>query len=321
MKIKQYPEYKDSGIPWVGAIPDTWTVNRAKWYIKSPKELNSNEQCKQVLSLTLRGVVDNDPENPEGLVPKDYKTYQIFEKDDLVFKLIDLENISTSRVGLVHKKGIMSPAYIRAKVRNDCSCKYFYYLYYSWYLQNVYNKLGAGVRATLSSKDLLDLPILLPNKKEQDNISCFLRNSERKILRYIRNKQRIIKLYQEHKYAIVNHAVTRGTSPKVKMKSCDVNWLGEFPEHWRIKKLRTLIWRQSIKNRPDLPLLSVVRERGIILREGMSRDENHNYVPDDLSNYKVVKKGNFVINKMKSWQGSYGVSNYDGIVSPAYFIL
>lgn len=67
-------------------------------------------------------------------------------------------------------------------------------------------------------------------------------------------------------------------------------------------------------------LLSVTREEGVMVRNVESKEENHNYIPDDLSNYKFVQKGQFVINKMKSWQGSYGVSAYDGIVSPAYFV-
>ena len=71
---------------------------------------------------------------------------------------------------------------------------------------------------------------------------------------------------------------------------------------------------------PEAQLLSVTREEGVIERNVESKEENHNYIPDDLSNYKYVQRGQFVINKMKSWQGSYGVSNYDGIVSPAYFV-
>ncbi|MDR2124558.1 MAG: hypothetical protein LBP38_06220 [Desulfovibrio sp.] len=84
--------------------------------------------------------------------------------------------------------------------------------------------------------------------------------------------------------------------------------------------LRALITPASQKNRPDLPLLSVVREKGVILRS-RDKSENHNTIPDDLSGYKVVHSGQFVINKMKAWQGSCGVYQYDGIVSPAYFVF
>ena len=104
-------------------------------------------------------------------------------------------------------------------------------------------------------------------------------------------------------------------------KSTNLPWLPNIPEHWEIRKLRHLLSLVSMKNRPDMPLLSVVREKGVILRDISNKEENHNYIPDDLSNYKLVKKGQFVMNKMKAWQGSYGVSDYDGIVSPAYFVF
>ncbi len=97
--------------------------------------------------------------------------------------------------------------------------------------------------------------------------------------------------------------------------------MGHVPEHWEIRKLRHLLRPTSERKRPDLPLLSVVRERGVILRDVEDRDENHNFVPDDLTNYKVVRAGQFAMNKMKAWQGSYGISSFDGLVSPAYFVF
>lgn len=109
--------------------------------------------------------------------------------------------------------------------------------------------------------------------------------------------------------------------PYPAMKDSDVPWLGEVPEHWELTKLRRLLKRETERNRPDLPLLSVVRERGVVLRDIDSRDENRNFIPDDLSNYKVVRSGQFAMNKMKAWQGSFGVSGLDGIVSPAYFVF
>ncbi len=97
------------------------------------------------------------------------------------------------------------------------------------------------------------------------------------------------------------------------------SWLGTVPTHWQILNLRQILTACSEKNHPDMPLLSVVREKGVIVRN--IDDKNHNYVPDDLSNYKLVKRDQFAVNKMKAWQGSYGVSPFDGIVSPAYFVF
>jgi len=89
---------------------------------------------------------------------------------------------------------------------------------------------------------------------------------------------------------------------------------------WATVPLRKLITPNNRHNRPELPLLSVVRDKGVIKRN-LDRSDNHNVIPEDLSNYKVVSEGQFVINKMKAWQGSCGVSPYEGIVSPAYYVF
>lgn len=102
-------------------------------------------------------------------------------------------------------------------------------------------------------------------------------------------------------------------------KDSGVKWLGKIPSHWKLLHLRNFLTLFSEKGFPDSPLLSVTREKGVILRDKDNKEENHNYVPEDLSGYKHLNVGDFVINKMKSWQGSYGVSDYEGIVSPAYF--
>ncbi len=98
-------------------------------------------------------------------------------------------------------------------------------------------------------------------------------------------------------------------------------WLGAVPSHWEVQNLRTLIRPYNERNRPDLPLLSVAREKGVFVRSLTDAGENHNVIPEDLSNYKVARAGNLVINKMKAWQGSMGIAPCDGIVSPAYFVF
>ena len=105
-----------------------------------------------------------------------------------------------------------------------------------------------------------------------------------------------------------------------KYKPTGIQWLPEIPEHWNIMQLRKYLSLVSIKGKGDKQLLSVTRENGVIERDIYNLEENHNFVPEDLNGYKYVTPGQFVINKMKSWQGSYGVSDYEGIVSPAYFV-
>ncbi|QUY63098.1 restriction endonuclease subunit S [Gulosibacter molinativorax] len=88
---------------------------------------------------------------------------------------------------------------------------------------------------------------------------------------------------------------------------------------WQKRSLRSILTPRSERNRPDLPLLTVARERGVFVRS--KDDANHNVIPEDLSNYKVAREGDLVINKMKAWQGSLGLAPVDGIVSPAYFVF
>ena len=114
--------------------------------------------------------------------------------------------------------------------------------------------------------------------------------------------------------------MTSKLRPYLAYKDTGDEWLSKVPEHWDVRKLRRVLRLMTERNRPELPLLSVVREQGVVLRDVSNKDENHNYIPDDLTNYKVVQRGHFAINKMKAWQGSYGVSKLGGIVSPAYFV-
>ena len=131
-------------------------------------------------------------------------------------------------------------------------------------------------------------------------------------------KKKELRRISELKKTVVNEAVTHGLNPNVPMKFSGVEWLGDIPAHWTTIKLRQILHPFSEKNHPELPLLSVVREQGEIIRDVEDKESNHNFIPDDLSGYKMVKKGQFAMNKMKAWQGSYGISDYTGIVSPAY---
>ncbi len=109
-------------------------------------------------------------------------------------------------------------------------------------------------------------------------------------------------------------------SPYREYQDSGSRWLGPAPSHWEVRNLRTLIRPRNERNRPDLPLLSVAREKGVFVRS-LTDDDNHNVIPEDLSNYKVAKAGDLVINKMKAWQGSMGIAPCDGIVSPAYYVF
>src|SRR5205085_12281014 len=116
-------------------------------------------------------------------------------------------------------------------------------------------------------------------------------------------------------------SLIKSLKPYPEYKDSGSRWLGEVPAHWEVRSLRTFLTPRSERNRPELPLLSVARERGVFVRSLTGDDDNHNVISEDLTNYKVARAGDLVINKMKAWQGSMGIAPCDGLVSPAYFVF
>lgn len=104
-----------------------------------------------------------------------------------------------------------------------------------------------------------------------------------------------------------------------KTKDSGVEWLGRIPQEWSLSKISANFRRKKIRGMVNEELLSVYRDYGVVIKS--SRDDNHNAASEDLSNYQLVEAGDLVTNKMKTWQGSIAISEYRGIVSPAYFIL
>jgi type I restriction enzyme S subunit len=239
-KYKKYPEYKDSGVEWLGKVPQKWKTLKGKFVFQNKKEINIGMKNDNVLSLTMNGVINRDSSNNEGLLPSDYQSFQIFEKDDLVFKLIDLENYKTSRVGIVHEKGIMSPVYIRLETKKDYLPKYFYYLYYRLYIEGIYNFLGSGVRSSLSPRDLMEMGVVIPSTQEQENIVYFLDRKIKELDLVITKKQKMIEFLGEKRKATINLAVTKGVDSKARLVKADINGFKEIPEGWDIQKMKFL---------------------------------------------------------------------------------
>ena len=174
---------------------------------------------------------------------------------------------------------------------------------------------------TTRYSELKNIFLPIPPREQQDKIVCFLDWKISEMKRLISEKKKEIKRLGELKKSIVNQAVTCGLNKNVDMQGIGIEWLPQIPVTWKICYLRQLLTPVSDKSHSNMPLLSITRENGVIMRDIESKESNHNFIPDDLSNYKLLKKGQFGINKMKAWQGSYGVSDYDGIVSPAYYIF
>jgi type I restriction enzyme S subunit len=319
MQYQKYDAYKDSGVLWLGDIPEHWELYANKYLMDLSKTtVGKNAHQYKLLSLTLNGIIARDMENPKGKFPTEFDTYQEVKKDELVFCLFDIEETPRT-VGHSSMEGMITGAYTVFKCKPKLHSKYMYYYYLSLDEKKRLKPLYSGLRNVIQKDTFMSMKSPLPPFEEQQAIAEFIDKKTSEIDAHIDKQERLIALLKERRTAIINKAVTRGLDENVKLKDSGIDWLGEIPEHWEMKKLRALLKPVSYKNRPELPLLSVVREKGIIVRDIEDQDSNHNFIPDDLSNYKVVSQGQFVMNKMKAWQGSYGASDFDGIVSPAYF--
>jgi type I restriction enzyme, S subunit len=239
--VNRHPSYQETGCDWIGEIPSHWNLVRGRFLFTAKKEINLDLQCKNLLSLTLTGVLNKDYESNDGLRPKDYNTYQIFQKDDLVFKMIDLENLKTSRVGITHEEGIMSPVYLRHEpIKSKIDPRFAYLFYYDLYKKAVYNSIGSGVRSSLSSSDLLEMELPVPPIEEQQLISRYLEKKTEQIDCLIERVQKKVELLKEQRTSLINQCVVKGLDPNAEMKDSDVEWIGNIPQHWEVKKLKYL---------------------------------------------------------------------------------
>lgn len=317
--MQRYESYKSSSIPWIDELPKHWGEEKGKWLHRFRKDLNNRKQCDNVLSLTLRGVVNNDPDDPEGLVPKDYGTYQIFEKDDLVFKLIDLENFRTSRVGLVHERGIMSPAYLRVQPGKEHNPRYFYYYYFTLYQQGIYNKLGAGVRSTLGPTDLLEIGVPVPSKEEQDRIVTFLDQKTAKIDAAIAKKKRLIDLLGEQKEGLISRAVLLGLNEKAELRKSSVKWLKNIPNGWEELPCRYLFREVTRRDRDGSEQkLSVTQRNGLVPTDQMAE---HSTQAQSFDEFKLCHVGDLVLNKYKAHLGVFWAAKVRGIITNNYTVF
>ena len=231
---------KDSGIEWIGQVPDTWKVVKAKYIFENHKEIAGKNQNKyDRLSLTLKGVLKRSRDDTKGLQSESLETYQILRKGELVFKMIDLNNVSTSRVGYSPYEGLVSPVYII--FHNPKYSRFGYYYFFSMWQREIYNHLGNdGVRSSLNASDMLSLPFLVPPLSEQQKIADFLDEKMKEIDKAIGKTKETIELYKKYKQAIITEAVTKGIV-RHEVKDSRNPYIGEINKEWHVTKITHLL--------------------------------------------------------------------------------
>ncbi len=237
--LKPYPAYKDSGVPWLGRVPEHWQVAPAFAVYRPRQVKNTGLVESTVLSLSYGRIIVKAPEKLRGLVPESFETYQIVEPGNIIVRTTDLHNDQTSlRIGHAHHRGIITAAYMCLETKPIVLNEFGYQYLNAYDLLKIIYGFGSGLRQNLDFSDIKRMPVLVPPIDEQAAIVRFLDHADRRIRRYIRAKQKLIKLLEELKAAIIHRAVTRGLDPNVRLKPSGVESLGDVPEHWEVQRLK-----------------------------------------------------------------------------------
>jgi len=235
---KPYPAYKDSGVEWLGEIPEGWEVNPLFSATKVESIKNSDGKETNVLSLSYGRIIRRDVEKNYGLLPASFNTYQLVNEGDIILRLTDLQNDKRSlRVGRATEQGIITSAYLKLTSKNRLNDKYLYRLLHSYDTTKVYYGMGGGLRQSMKFEDMRRLPLLIPSLSEQTQIANFLDHETARIDTLIAKQKKLIALLKEKRQAVISHAVTKGLNPDVEMKDSGVEWFHTLPKHWTVTKL------------------------------------------------------------------------------------
>ena len=238
--MERYESYKDSGVKWLGEIPEHWGMYKLKYLFKLNKNKNIGNKCNTILSLSY-GKIKIKKDLNEGLTPESYESYQLLSTGDIVIRSTDLQNDHTSlRTGLVKIEGAITSAYIGLKNLDMslCDSRFYHYFLHDWDITKAIYNQGKGLRQSLNWDDIKNMLIPVLDISEQTAIANYLDSTTAKIDEAIVQQQKMIDLLNERKQIIINNAVTKGLNPDAPMKDSGVEWIGEIPEHWEIKKLK-----------------------------------------------------------------------------------
>lgn len=235
---------KDSGVEWIGEIPEDWDIGKVNRALKHVKEVAGDKHgLYPRLSLAKSGVIERPKYDGNGQAPADYNTYQIVPKQQFVFNLMGLEQDSDyRRVGVPEKSGLLSSGYVRMDNNSDVlNVKYGYYYFLTLESYRIFNAYGTGIRSTLNGKQLEKLPLILPAIDEQQKIADFLDSKIALIDQIIADTKRSIEELKAYKQSLITETVTKGLDPNVPMKDSGVEWIGEIARTVKIIKLKFLL--------------------------------------------------------------------------------
>jgi type I restriction enzyme S subunit len=319
MQLAQYPKYdsyKDSGEGWIGSCPYHWETLKLKYLFREKKHrANMDLNCG---AISFGEVVEKDDER----VPMETKaSYQEVLTGEFLVNPLNLNyDLKSLRIALSDINVVVSAGYIVLKANDEVDKRYFKYLLHRYDVANM-KLFGSGVRQTINFNHIANSILLVPPIDEQKRIAGFLDDKMGKIDQAISYKVKQISLLKERKQIVIQEAVTKGLKPNAQMKDSGVEWIGQIPAHWEVRRNFVLFREMKVSGHNNLPVLSVSIHSGVSSEE-LSDEQNIRSIIkiEDRTAYKEVKPGDVAYNMMRAWQGGIGAVSVHGMVSPAYVV-
>jgi len=288
LRLKRYPAYRDCGIPWLGLIPEHWEV-RGNGRLFDRRQQPGSPQLP-LLEVSLKTGVRVRMMDGSGRkqAMADRAGYQRANAGDIAYNMMRMWQ---GALGIVPEDGLVSPAYVVALPRPEVDAGFYAYLFRTGAYMDEVDNYSRGIvkdRNRLYWVDFKRMPSVFPPTGEQQQISAFLGYFDRRINCLIRSKRRLIGLLEDQKQVIIHRAVTRGLDANVSLKPSGFNWLGDVPEHWQIRRLKTLLQRidQGVSPQAEATLAGQ-EEWGVLkagcVNHGVFRDTEHKRLPDGFS--------------------------------------
>nr|WP_299379649.1 restriction endonuclease subunit S [uncultured Halomonas sp.] len=324
--FSMHESYKPAGIDWIEQIPSDWQVLRIQDFSTFNDEVVNERSYRnrKILYVDISGVdaISNTysfEEQEFSEAPS--RARRLAKAGDTVFSTVRpylkaVATISTPEDYLVFSTGF---AVIRPRENAD-SRFVGYVLRNERFIDEVTaHSVGASYPA-INAPDLVKLHVPFPQLHEQRAIAAFLDDKCAKIDKAVRIKEKQIKLLTERRQILIQQAVTRGLNPDAPMKDSGIDWIGEIPAHWEVRKIKQLfrLAADASEKNNDHELLSIYTDIGVKPRKDLEERGNKASTTDG---YWLVKKGDFIVNKLLAWMGAIGISEYNGVTSPAYDIL
>ncbi|MGB9940751.1 restriction endonuclease subunit S [Methanosarcina sp.] len=301
--LKPYPKYKDSGVLWLREVPEHWDVLPSRALFDEVKEKDCADE--QLLSVTIsKGVIRQSDlltnSSKKDSSNEDKTNYKLVRPGDITYNKM---RAWQGAVGVSKYRGIVSPAYVVVHPREKQNANYFHYLFRTPAFAKEAERWSYGITSdqwSLRPEHFKMIYCSLPPEDEQSSIVIYLDQIDRRIRRYIRTKQKLIKLLEEQKQAIIHQAVTRGLDPNVKLKSSGVEWLGDVPEHWDVVALRRYWEVVDCKHvtvpfvDEGIPLASVREVQSFDLNLSTSKRTNEEWYAHLISGGRRPQKGDLI---------------------------